>query len=68
MDYMAREWIHQAIEELKASGVIEVKWVKYKENEEVERVYLNTLQLEKAYQIDTVHCGRGISLKRHSIV
>ena len=48
---MAREWIHQAIEELKASGVIEVKWVKYKENEEVERVYLNTLQLEKAYQI-----------------
>lgn len=51
MDYMAREWIHRAIEELKANDVIEVKWVKYKENEEVERVYLNTLQLEKAYQI-----------------
>lgn len=48
---MAREWIHQALEELKASDVIEVKWVKYKENEEVERVYLNTLQLEEAYRI-----------------
>lgn len=51
MDYMAREWIHQALKELRANDVIEVKWVKYKENEEVERVYLNTLQLEKAYQI-----------------
>lgn len=51
MDYMAREWIHHAIEQLKVNDVIEVKWVKYKENEEVDRVYLNTLQLDEAYKI-----------------
>ncbi|MFE7060785.1 Wadjet anti-phage system protein JetD domain-containing protein [Sutcliffiella sp. NPDC057660] len=51
MNYRKREWIHQAISELQEKKIIEVKWPKYKEGEEIEKVYLNYEAIDLAYEI-----------------
>lgn len=51
MNYKKREWIHQAIAELQENEIIEVKWPKYKEGEEIDKVYLNFNAITNAYEI-----------------
>lgn len=51
MNYKKKEWIHQAIAELQESEVIEVKWPKYKEGEEIDKIYLNFDAINQAYAI-----------------
>lgn len=47
----AKENIHYALKELEGEGVIEIKWAKFEEGNIVEKVFLNTQNLEKAYEI-----------------
>ncbi|MBU9723152.1 Wadjet anti-phage system protein JetD domain-containing protein [Bacillus alkalicola] len=54
MNYRKREWIHQAIAELQDQNIIEVKWPKFKEGEEIDKVYLNYEAIEKAYQLAAI--------------
>ena len=51
MNYRKREWIHQVLAELQENEIIEVKWQKYKEGEEVDKVYLNFEAIGIAYEI-----------------
>lgn len=51
MDYRKREWIHSALLELSQEGVIEISWLKHKENIEIGKVYLNFAGVERAYQL-----------------
>ena len=51
MNYRKREWIHQALAELQECEIIEVKWPKYKEGEEIDKVYLNYDAINYAYEI-----------------
>ncbi len=50
MDFRKRDEIHQAVTELSEKGIIEVKWSKYKHGEEIEKIYLNYDQVDKAYE------------------
>lgn len=51
MNYRKREWIHQALAELQENGIIEVRWPKYKEGEEIDKVYLNFDAIGIAYEM-----------------
>lgn len=51
MNYRKREWIHQALAELQENEIIEVKWPKFKEGEEIDKVYLNFDAIGNAYDI-----------------
>jgi hypothetical protein len=51
MNYRKREWIHQALAELQENEIIEVKWPKYKEGLEIDKVYLNFNAIGNAYEI-----------------
>ena len=51
MNYRKREWIHQSLAELQEKEIIEVKWPKYKEGEEIDKVYLNFDAIGNAYEI-----------------
>src|SRR5690606_15803594 len=51
MDYQKKEAIHQAAVELQSMGIIEIKWAKFKEGKEIEKIYLQPEAVETAYQL-----------------
>lgn len=49
MDYRKKETIHEAAVELQELKIIEIKWQKFKEGKEIEKIYLQPDSIEAAY-------------------
>ena len=49
MDYRKKEAIHEAAVELQKLKIIEIKWQKFKEGKEIEKLYLQPDSIEAAY-------------------
>lgn len=51
MDFRKREWMLEVMSELAAAGVLDLKWRRFEEGRDVEKVYLPWDGIEEAYQL-----------------
>ncbi|MEW6275466.1 MAG: Wadjet anti-phage system protein JetD domain-containing protein [Bacillota bacterium] len=51
MDYRKREAINSALADLALEAVVDVGWVKFREGQQADKVFLNLETLEKAYRL-----------------
>lgn len=49
LDFSKKEDIHKALRELESTGIVELKWERFKD--EVRKVYLNTDRIQQAYNL-----------------
>jgi len=51
MDFRKKEWIHEVLESLTAQGIVSVKWEKFREGRQLDKVYLDTDRIAAAYEL-----------------
>ncbi|MCH1640857.1 DUF2220 family protein [Paenibacillus timonensis] len=51
MDFRKRIWINEAVSELERLGLVELCWVRFRTGEQLERIYLQWSELERAYRV-----------------
>lgn len=51
MDFFKREWIHEEVRRLGDMAIITYTWAKYREGEELDKVYLNPNGIPAAYEM-----------------